>query len=323
MKQSYSRLNRDESLNKTITQGSAAINIKPIPNTEENNYNIRGIGNYKVLSKEESLYLFKRYKHGEKDLRDYLFHVNEGLVLSVARNYKNKHPDIEFDDLVQEGNEGMLRAMEDFNPDLGYCFSTYAFWWIQKSMLGIIRKKKSGPFKIPTHVNQFNLKYVELEDKYLQRYNRTPSVEEVVKELNVTRETVIRHKVYYKRATTMTLDIDTINEDVGISNPFFDDRSAIPSTNEMIIEDLNYEIWLIFDEVLNPKQKMVLNLCFGLLDGKVYLHKEIAKALMITTERVSQIKDEAIKKLKKCQYKNEIFNLLHEKMKVMDELNMA
>lgn len=172
-------------------------------------------------------------------------------------------------------------------------------------------------------MNQFNLKYVELEDKYLQRYNRTPSVEEVVKELNVTRETVIRHKVYYKRATTMTLDIDTINENVGISNPFFDDKSAIPSTNEMIIEDLNYEIWLIFDEVLNPKQKMVLNLCFGLLDGKLYLHKEIAKALMITTERVSQIKDEAIKKLKKCQYKNEIFNLLHEKMKVMDELNMA
>ncbi|GAB6620986.1 hypothetical protein bcgnr5391_47810 [Bacillus cereus] len=190
-------------------------------------------------------------------------------------------------------------------------------------MLGIIRKKKSGPFKIPTHVNQFNLKYVELEDKYLQSYNRTPSVEEVVKELNVTRETVIRHKVYYKRATTMTLDIDTINEDVGISTPFFDDRSAIPSTNEMIIEDLNYEIWLIFDEVLNPKQKMVLNLCFGLLDGKVYLHKEIAKALMITTERVSQIKDEAIKKLKKCHHKSEIFNLLHEKMKVMNELNMA
>lgn len=68
------------------------------------------------------MHLFKRYKHGEKDLRDYLFHVNEGLVLSIARNYKNKHPDIEFDDLVQEGNEGMLRAMEDFNPDLGYCF---------------------------------------------------------------------------------------------------------------------------------------------------------------------------------------------------------
>ncbi|HFJ9404184.1 TPA: sigma-70 family RNA polymerase sigma factor [Bacillus paranthracis] len=323
MNQSYSRLNRDESLNKTITQGSTVRTIKPVPNTKENNNDIRGIGNYKVLSKEESLHLFQRYRHGEKDLREYLFHVNEGLVLSIARKNKNKHPDIEFDDLVQEGNEGMLRAIEDFNPDLGYCFSTYAFWWIQKSMLGIIRKKKSGPFKIPTYVNQFNSRYVELEDKYLQRYNRTPSVEEVVKELNVTRETVIRHKVYYKRATTMTLDIDTINEDVGLSNPFYDDRSAIPSTNEMIIEDLNYEIWLIFDEVLNPKQKIVLNLCFGLLDGKVYLHKEIAKALMITTERVSQIKDEAIKKLKKCEYKNEIFNLLNEKLKVMAELNMT
>lgn len=120
-------------------------------------------------------------------------------------------------------------------------------------------------------------------------------MEEVVKELDVTSEIVIRHNVYYKRATTMTLDIDTINEDIGISNSSHDDKSAIPSINEMVIEDLNYEIWLIFDEVLNPKQKMVLNLCFGLLDGKVYLHKEIAKALMITTERVSQIKEEAIK----------------------------
>jgi len=172
-------------------------------------------------------------------------------------------------------------------------------------------------------VNQFNLRYVELEDKYLQMYNRTPSVEEVAKELNVTSETVIKYNVYYKRATTMTLDVDTINEDIGILNPFYDDSSTIPSTNEMVIEDLNYEIWLIFDEVLNPKQKMVLNLCFGLLDGKVYLHKEIAKALMITTERVSQIKDEAIKKLKKGDYKDEIFNLLHEKLKVMDEVNMA
>lgn len=172
-------------------------------------------------------------------------------------------------------------------------------------------------------MNQFNVKYVEIEDKYLQMHNRIPTVEEVVKELDVTREKVVRHNVYYNRVTTMTLDIDTINEDIGILNSFCNDNSAIPSTNEMIMEDLNYEIWIIFDEVLNPKQKMVLNLCFGLLDGKIHLHKEIAKALMITTERVSQLKDEAINRLKKCDYKDEIFNLLHEKLKVMDELNMA
>ncbi|EJQ92416.1 sigma-70 family RNA polymerase sigma factor [Bacillus cereus] len=323
MNQSYSSLNRDESLTRTITLGSTARIIVPMVKPEDNNFEIKEIGNYKVLSKQDSLNLFRRYKHGEKDLREYLFHVNIGLVLSIARKYKNKHPDIEFDDLVQEGNEGMLRAIEDFNPDLGYCFSTYAYWWIKKSMLGFIRKKKSGPFKIPNYVNQFNVKYVEIEDKYLQMHNRTPTVEEVVKELDVTREMVVRHDVYYKRVTTMTLDIDTINEDIGILNPFYDDSSAIPSTNEMIIEDLNYEIWLIFDEVLNPKQKIVLNLCFGLLDSKVYLHKEIAKALMITTERVSQLKDEAINRLKKCDYKDEIFNLLHEKLKIMDELNLA
>ncbi|MEH6935424.1 sigma-70 family RNA polymerase sigma factor [Bacillus sp. JJ783] len=323
MNQSYSSLNRDESLTRTITLGSTARIIVPMVKPEDNNFEIKEIGNYKVLSKQDSLKLFRRYKHGEKDLREYLFHVNIGLVLSIARKYKNKHPEIEFDDLVQEGNEGMLRAIEDFNPDLGYCFSTYAYWWIKKSMLGFIRKKKSGPFKIPNYVNQFNVKYVEIEDKYLQMHNRTPTVEEVVKELDVTREMVVRHDVYYKRVTTMTLDIDTINEDIGILNPFYDDSSAIPSTNEMIIEDLNYEIWLIFDEVLNPKQKIVLNLCFGLLDSKVYLHKEIAKALMITTERVSQLKDEAINRLKKCDYKDEIFNLLHEKLKIMDELNLA
>lgn len=323
MNQSYSSLNRDESLTRTITLGSTARIIVPMVKPEDNNFEIKEIGNYKVLSKQDSLNLFRRYKHGEKDLREYLFHVNIGLVLSIARKYKNKHPEIEFDDLVQEGNEGMLRAIEDFNPDLGYCFSTYAYWWIKKSMLGFIRKKKSGPFKIPNYVNQFNVKYVEIEDKYLQMHNRTPTVEEVVKELDVTREMVVRHDVYYKRFTTMTLDIDTINEDIGILNPFYDDSSAIPSTNEMIIEDLNYEIWLIFDEVLNPKQKIVLNLCFGLLDSKVYLHKEIAKALMITTERVSQLKDEAINRLKKCDYKDEIFNLLHEKLKIMDELNLA
>lgn len=134
MNESYSSLNRDESLNKTITQGFTARSIKPMANLEENTFEIKEIGNYKVLSKQESLKLFQRYKHGEKDLRDYLFHVNVGLVLSIARKYKNKHPDIEFDDLVQEGNEGMLRAMEDFNPALGYCFSTYAFWWIKKSL---------------------------------------------------------------------------------------------------------------------------------------------------------------------------------------------
>ncbi|QWG36947.1 sigma-70 family RNA polymerase sigma factor [Bacillus mycoides] len=323
MNQSYSSLNRDESLTRTITLGSTARIIVPMVKPEDNNFEIKEIGNYKVLSKQDSLNLFRRYKHGEKDLREYLFHVNIGLVLSIARKYKNKHPEIEFDDLVQEGNEGMLRAIEDFNPDLGYCFSKYAYWWIKKSMLGFIRKKKSGPFKIPNYVNQFNVKYVEIEDKYLQMHNRTPTVEEVVKELDVTREMVVRHDVYYKRVTTMTLDIDTINEDIGILNPFYDDSSAIPSTNEMIIEDLNYEIWLIFDEVLNPKQKIVLNLCFGLLDSKVYLHKEIAKALMITTERVSQLKDEAINRLKKCDYKDEIFNLLHEKLKIMDELNLA
>lgn len=114
MNHSYSSLNRDESLDKTITQSSTARSIKPMANLEENTFEIKEIGNYKVLSKQESLKLFQRYKHGEKDLRDYLFHVNVGLVLSIARKYKNKHPDIEFDDLVQEGNEGMLRAMEDF-----------------------------------------------------------------------------------------------------------------------------------------------------------------------------------------------------------------
>ncbi|PFZ73595.1 RNA polymerase subunit sigma-70 [Bacillus toyonensis] len=323
MNQSYSSLNRDESLTRTINLGTTARSIGPLVKPEDENFEVKEIWNYKVLSKQESLNLFRRYKHGEKDLREYLFHVNIGLVLSIARKYKKKHPEIEFDDLVQEGNEGMLRAIEDFDPDLGYCFSTYAYCWIKKSMLGFICKKKSGPFKIPNYVNQFNVKYVEIEDKYLQMHNRIPTVEEVVKELDVTREKVVRHNVYYNWVTTMTLDIDTINEDIGILNSFCNDNSAIPSTNEMIMEDLNYEIWIIFDEVLNPKQKMVLNLCFGLLDGEIHLHKEIAKALMITTERVSQLKDEAINRLKKCDYKDEIFNLLHAKLKVMDELNMA
>lgn len=140
MNQSYSRINRDESLNKTITQGTAAVTIKPMPNTEENNNNIRGLEITRYCQKKKVYICLSDIKMEKKDLRDYLFHVNEGLVLSIARNFKNKHPDIEFDDLVQEGNEGMLRAMEDFNPDLGYCFSTYAFGGY-KSMVGIIRKK--------------------------------------------------------------------------------------------------------------------------------------------------------------------------------------
>ncbi|MGG2134603.1 sigma-70 family RNA polymerase sigma factor [Bacillus sp. S2(2024)] len=320
MKQSYTALKRRESLNELSIHGST---VKTIEEYDIINEKTKGeyseIGDYKILSKKESLDLFRRYRYGETELRDYLFIKNEGLVKNIANRYKNNHPEVEYFDLVQEGNEGMLRAIEDFNPDLGYCFSTYAYWWIKNNILAYIYKRKASLFKIPYYVNSFNMRYIELEERFLQEHNRPPTIEETARILEVSKEMVIRYKIYYEQVTTIGLDsvVNAETKRFEIS----EEDSMFPTTNEILLEEINYEIWVIFSNVLNPKQRMVLNLCFGLIEEKIYLHKDIAKALMITTERVSQIKDEAIKRLKKCEYKDEIFKLLHEKLRIMNDLN--
>ncbi|MEY8350614.1 sigma-70 family RNA polymerase sigma factor [Bacillus cereus] len=315
MKSSYTVMNREDSLNQTVAYKSATKNPK-FDLSSDNQYYLE-IGRYKTLSREESIELFRRYKNGEYNLKEELFNYNAKLVSRIAVIYKHKNPDIEYLELIQEGNIGMLRAIEDYNPELGYSFSTYADWWIKSEIIRFIFKKRSGIFKLPNSVINYNNRYMEIEEEFLTTKNRLPSVEEVANILNEPIENVIRHNNIYRNQIAISLDTSKHDEAQTLHGCLGANDSTFNNLNEVLLEELDYEIWKIFNKVLNPRQKIVLNYAFGIEDGRMYHYKEIAKVLNRSTERISQLKNEAIDALRNCKYKDKIFTLLNEKIELM------
>lgn len=250
------------------------------------------IADYPKLSQEEELALYKRIQQGDKDAKDTFIRCNLKLVVSVAKQYTRFS--VPMMDLIQEGNLGLMKAVEKFDPNMGYRFSTYGIQWIRQYISRYIMDK-GKIIHIPVHVIENEFKVRKAIDTLLKEYQRDPTIEELAKETGFSEERVIELLNLIQDPLSIDMNVNDENDTV------LSDLIADPKSDQMI-NGMNKEF--IHDDiikalaVLNERERDIIMKHFGLNDQPAVTLEEIGREYGITRERVRQIESAAIRKLK-------------------------
>ena len=264
------------------------LNEISMPNDSVKSY-LREIGTYKLLTPEEEREIAIKARNGSKYAREKLINCNLRLVVNKAKKYIGK---LEFLDLIQEGNIGLIRAVDKFDPTKGYKFSTYATWWIKQAMTRAIHEK-SRIIRIPNYTQAKLKQLSEIYDKYVEEHDRQPSIKELAKLMNVKEDTV-RTLINYRK-TPISIDSKINDEDDSELIDFIPDGTNIIKDYED--NDLKNQLFKLFKEArLTDKEVDVLKLRFGIDEDKLTLAK-VGKKYGVTRERIRQIEKTALKKL--------------------------
>ncbi|MBI5873441.1 MAG: sigma-70 family RNA polymerase sigma factor [Candidatus Omnitrophica bacterium] len=246
-----------------------------------------------LLTAKEEIDLSKRAKKGDAAARDRMIRANLRLVINIAKKYM--HLGIPLMDLIEEGNVGLMKAVEKFNPKKGFRFSTYAAWWIKQ---GITRSvfDQSRTVRIPVYVNELLTKYKKTNERLMGKLKRVPTDTEVARVMRVTIDkiTKIRSTVTKTSSLDAPIDEEGGNEIIDLVE---DKSSANPETelnNFFTKERLTGLL-----DLVNVREHEVLNLRFGLVDGKQHTLADVSKKMGVSRERIRQIEENALKKLKK------------------------
>ena len=255
-----------------------------------------------VCTPEEEIMYFERIKAGDQDAKREFIEKNLRLVVSLAKNYANKG--LSFLDLIQEGNIGLMRAIDKFNPYLGYKFSTYATWWIRQAM-GRGISHNSRTIRIPVHVVEDIIKYKRFKREYEKINGYTPTIKEMAQGLELSEEKVLELE-------KIVLEPISFSEPIGEDGESFLEE-VLPSDEESIEdivtgkEELKRVLDKILPETLTQKEQNVISLRFGLEDGRTRTLEEIGQEIGVTRERVRQIEAKALRKLRqKAQSKSQL-----------------
>ncbi len=252
-----------------------------------------------LLTQEEELQIAKRVKKGDEKARTILIERNLRLVISIAKRYQNKG--LSFFDLIQEGNLGLIKAVERFNPKLGYRFSTYATWWIRQAITRAIADK-SRSIRVPAHffekVNKFNKSYKEL----LNILGREPSEDEMAKKLGISSK-VLRN-ISEKMKPILSLDSEMESYDGEESSLINYIENKYSEDPELLIEkqEIKNTIKLAF-KILKPQEKKVLSMHYGLNGENGKSLREIGNRLCISKQRVQQLLASSLRKIREAGYK--------------------
>ncbi len=252
----------------------------------------------KLLSKEEEYELGKRLSEGDESARQELVAANLRLVISIARKYITVPNSLSFEDLIQEGNIGLMKAADKFDYTLGYKFSTYATWWIRQAITRAIADQ-SRTIRIPVHLHDNLRKMYVAINKYVSEYGEEPSDKYLAELLGITEETVRERKLASQGTISLSQPVRSDNEeDSDVLESFIED----PNCSENIVTDalyLNDFKLAVFDRSpLTVREKMVLKYRFGIDMSRSYTLEEIGKILGITRERVRQIESKALRRLR-------------------------
>ena len=253
---------------------------------------LKEIGQVKLLSAEEEVELAKRISEGDQEAKNKLTEANLRLVVSIAKKYSGRG--LHILDLIQEGNTGLIRAVDKFDWTKGNKFSTYATWWIRQAITRAIADQ-ARTIRVPVHMVEVINKATRCNRKLVQELGREPTVEEIAAELGLPVEKIIEAN----RTAADTLSLDTPvgdEEDTSIGSFVEDERTPGPAdatSNAMLAEALKEIL-----DTLTEREADVLRMRFGMYDGRTHTLEEVGQIFGVTRERIRQIENKAIRKLR-------------------------
>ncbi|WML45337.1 RNA polymerase sigma factor RpoD [Neobacillus sp. PS3-40] len=253
---------------------------------------LKEIGRVDLLSAEEEINLAKRIEDGDEEAKRRLAEANLRLVVSIAKRYVGRG--MLFLDLIQEGNMGLIKAVEKFDYNKGYKFSTYATWWIRQAITRAIADQ-ARTIRIPVHMVETINKLIRVQRQLLQDLGREPTPEEIGEDMDLTPEKV--REILKIAQEPVSLETPIGEEDDSHLGDFIEDQDATSPSEHAAYELLKEQLEDVLD-TLTDREENVLRLRFGLDDGRTRTLEEVGKVFGVTRERIRQIEAKALRKLR-------------------------
>ena len=276
----------------------AALNSQYLDDVSDDSVRLylREIGKIPLLTGDEELELAQKVKEGDKRAKDKMAEANMRLVVSIAKRYSGRG--LDFLDLIQEGNTGLLRAVEKFDPDKGFKFSTYATWWIRQAITRAIADQ-ARVIRIPVHMVETINKLLRTQRRMTQELNREPTMDELAKELDMEPS-----KIEY--VMKIKQDIHSLDAGVGrdgeeedsVLGDFIEAEDSTTPEESASNQLLKEQVQAILSSLSDREQKIV-KMRFGLDNGKSHTLEEVGQEFAVTRERIRQIEAKALAKLRK------------------------
>ncbi len=266
---------------------------------------LREIGKTPLLTREEERALAKRIEKGEEEARQQLIRANLRLVVSIAKRYVHRTPNLNILDLIQEGNIGLSRAVDKFDYHKGFKFSTYATWWIRQAITRALADQ-SRTIRIPVHMVETISKYTQTKRRLTQELGREPLAEEIAIEMDLTVERIRHIQKISQEVISLEAPVGEEDEDSILSEFIRDEKSLTPSqlAAQVLLRNSIKEI--LVD--LTPREQEILRLRFGLEDGITHTLEEVGQRFGVTRERIRQIEAKSLIKIRS-----------HKKAKALEE----
>ncbi|ALT47600.1 RNA polymerase sigma factor RpoD [Lactobacillus delbrueckii subsp. bulgaricus] len=258
---------------------------------------LKEIGKVPLLSRDEEVEVAKRIKNGDESAKDELAAANLRLVVSIAKRYAKHNGKMGILDLIQEGNIGLMKAVDKFDYSKGFKFSTYATWWIRQAITRALADQ-DRMIRIPVHVVESINKMNRIQRTLQQDLDRNAKPEELAAEMNEPLQKVQEIITVAKNQETDSLDKSVVEEGDSQLGDLLEDNKAINPEEYTAFEMLKDQLSGMMGEFLTDREAKVLKLRFGLENYEPHTLEEVGRSLGVTRERVRQIEDKAVKKLK-------------------------
>ena len=256
---------------------------------------LKDIGRVPLLTVEEERELAKRMSEGDASAKERLANANLRLVVSIAKRYMGRG--MQFLDLIEEGNLGLLKAVEKFDYSKGFKFSTYATWWIRQAITRAIADQ-ARTIRIPVHMVETINKQVRVSRRLLQELGREPTAAEIAKEMDVPEDKV--REIQKISQEPVSLETPIGEEEDSHLGDFIEDETSVSPVETVNMAMLREQLNSILS-TLTPREEQVIKLRYGFDDGRMRTLEEVGKAFSVTRERIRQIEAKAIRKLRRTQ----------------------
>jgi len=247
-----------------------------------------------LLTAAEEITLSKRIKKGDEHARKHMIRANLRLVINIAKRYM--YLGIPFLDLIEEGNLGLMKAVDKFNPQKGFRFSTYAAWWIKQGITRSI-SEQGKTIRVPVYMNELISKWKKTKEQLAHKLNRIPNDEEIAKKIKLPKDKIEQIN-FWLSTTTSSLEAPVGEDNANQVMDLVEDQTAVApdATIEHLLDKERVDNLL---EIMSEREREVLDMRFGLQKNKPHTLAEVAKKLSISRERVRQIEEAALRKLRK------------------------